>query len=69
MNNIKVTNRIFSDILLRDKEANVNSLVNYVRTKFELNNEGIDVVRDKLCRYFMLAFEKRRKAAFYQDNI
>lgn len=69
MNNIKVTNRIFSNILLRDKEANVDSLVNYVRTKFELNDEGIDVVRNKLCRYFMPAFEKRKKAAFYGDKI
>lgn len=69
MNNIKVANRIFSDILLRDKEANVDLLVNYVRTKFELNDEGIDVVHDKICRYFMPAFEKRRKAAFYEDKI
>lgn len=69
MENINVTNRIFSDILLGDKEANVESLVNYVRTKFELNDEKIDVVRDRLCRYFMPAFEKRRKAAFYRNNI
>lgn len=69
MDNIKVTNRIFSDILLRDKEANIDSLVNYVRTKFELNDGTIDVVRNKLCRYFMPAFEKRRKATFYRDKI
>jgi len=69
MNNIKVMNKILSDILLGSKEANVDSLVNYVRTKFELNDERIDGIRDKLCRYFMPAFEKRRKAAFYRDEI
>lgn len=69
MNNIKVKNKMFFDISLENKEANVDSLVSYVRTKFELSNKKINSVRDKLCRYFMPAFEKRRKAAFYQNQI
>jgi len=54
-------NRKFSDILLGNKEANVDSLINYVCTKFELNDERIDGIRDKLSLFYLHSKKEERQ--------
>lgn len=71
MNSFSIKNGILCDILLKlDKESrSANCLIDYIKAQYELSNEELNIIKQKLESSFMVTFKSKLSVVIYKEDI
>lgn len=71
MNRLQLSHNTLCDVLfaLQSSDRDVNSLLNYIKGQYNISDEKLSVVEQKLNRFFMPTFKSKLSTAIYRENV